>query len=297
MASQARQNDWLNLGAPVSDRYRARRASVSKERSGRSFELSARVLALCLAASVIALPGCGSGAGGSGSQPPPPPPPEITSVTVSPGAAQLITGNSQLFTAQVKGTGAFNASVNWSVNGVNGGNATVGTIVGGQYTAPATPPNPSSVTIKATSVQDSTVFGTSTVTVYGSAVLTSMTPDAASASEQVTINGENLYGPKTAVFSGINGTSVSMPVVQISSSQVTATVPFGAATGPVYLSLTPFQGANETTNAITFTRLPNLRVHASNKDLSSGETLQLDWRLLGANTPNVVRWTADSGKH
>jgi len=216
-------------------------------------------------------------------------------VTVSPGAAQLITGNSQLFTAQVKGTGAFNASVNWSVNGVNGGNATVGTIVGGQYTAPATPPNPSSVTIKATSVQDSTVFGTSTATVYGSAVLTSMTPDAASASEQVTFTVENLNGPKTAVFSGVNGTSVSMPVVQISSSQVTATVPYGAATGPVYLSLIPFQGANETTNSITFTRLPNLRVHASNKDLSSGETLQLDWRLLGASTPSVVRWTADSG--
>ncbi len=86
-----------------------------------------------------------------------------------------------------------------------------------------------------------------------------------------------------------------MPLQQVSYSQITATVPFGAATGPISVNLTPFQGTNETTNSITLTRLPNLLVHAANKDLSSGQTLQLDWRLLGASTPNVVTWTADSG--
>ncbi|MGO9445279.1 MAG: PQQ-binding-like beta-propeller repeat protein [Thiobacillaceae bacterium] len=200
-----------------------------------------------------------------------------------------------MFTAQVTGTGPFNASVTWSVNGVNGGNSTFGTIVGGEYTAPATPPNPSSVAITATSVQNSYLFGTSTAIVYAPAVLTSITQGAASAGEQITINGQNLYGPTEVVFSGINGTSISMPLQQISYSEIKATVPFGTVTGPIYVNLTPFQGVNETTNTITLTRLPNLLVHASNKDLSSGETLQPDWRLLGANTPNVVNWKADSG--
>ena len=68
----------------------------------------------CAVASFLALAGCGGG--GAGFQPPPPPP-QVTSVTVSPTTIQIQTGGSQLFTAQVTGTGAFNPSVTWSVNG------------------------------------------------------------------------------------------------------------------------------------------------------------------------------------
>ncbi|MGA2979868.1 MAG: PQQ-binding-like beta-propeller repeat protein [Terriglobales bacterium] len=201
-----------------------------------------------------------------------------------------------MFTAQVTGTGSFSTGVTWSVQGVNGGNTTVGTIVAGQYTAPAVAPTPSNFTITATSAQDTTKSGNSTVTVYAPASLISIVPNAASAGEQITINGQNLYGPTTAAFVGTSGTSISEPIEPSNSpTQITVVVPFGAATGPVSVNLTPFQGFNETTNAIAFTRLPNLLVHAPTKDLSSGETLQLDWRLLGANSPSVMNWTADSG--
>ena len=45
------------------------------------------------------------------------------------------------FTATV--TGTTNTAVTWSVNGVAGGNSTVGTIsTSGAYTAPATAPEP-----------------------------------------------------------------------------------------------------------------------------------------------------------
>ena len=248
---------------------------------------------LCMAVSLFALAGCGGGSGGSGGSQAPPP--MVDRVSVNPPMAQVLTGGSELFTAQVTGTGAFNPAVSWSVNGVVGGNTSVGTIAAGQYTAPAVAPNPSTVTVTATSVQDTALFGASTMTVYGSAALTSITPNAASAGEQVTLNGQNFYGPTYVVFSGVNGTSISAYTQQVSLSQVTVTVPFGAASGPISLNLTPFLGTNETTNAVTLTRLPNLRVHAANKDLSSGETLQLDWRLLGASTPSVVKWKADSG--
>jgi hypothetical protein len=254
---------------------------------------------LCLAGSFLTLVGCGGG--GSSSQPPPPPPsppPQVTSVVVTPenstGTA-IEVGTSQTFTAQVKGTGSFNPAVTWSVNGVNGGNSSLGTIVGGQYTAPAVLPNPSALDITATSVQDTSVFGTVAVTVWAPSVVTSVAPSAASAGEQVTITVQNLQGPTEVTFSGANGTSVSMPVQQVSNNQVTATVPFGTASGPISMTFMPFVGVSETTNTIAFTRLPNLRAHASNKDLSSGETLQLDWRLLGASTTNTVQWTADSG--
>jgi hypothetical protein len=246
---------------------------------------------LCIVASFLALAGCGGGGSGS-----PPPPPTITSVTVSPAAVQILTGASQLFTVKVTGTGAFDPSVTWFVNGNGGGTSTYGTIVGGQYVAPAVPPGGNIVTISATSNQDSTVYGNSTATIYEPVPLVSISPSAASAGEPVTIGGQNLYGPTEVVFSGTSGTSISMPVLQqISASQITATVPFGAASGPVYVNLTPVQGVNLTTNSVALTRLPNLRIHASTKDLSSGETLQLDWRLLGATTPNVLSWKADSG--
>jgi len=224
-----------------------------------------------------------------------PPPPQVFSVTVSPSSTQLFTTKTQLFTAQVTGTGAFNEAVTWSVNGVSGGNSSIGTIVGGQYTAPASPPNPSNVSITATSVQNPSVSGSSSAVIYASAVLTSLSPAAATAGQQVTLDIQGLYGATTAVFTGPNGTTISMPVQQTSPGEITVTVPFGATTGPVYVNLTPFQGVNETTNSLAFARLPNLRIHASSKDLSSGETLPLDWRLLGASTTNVINWTADSG--
>ena len=264
-------------------------------RRANTLDRLSKVSYLCVVASFLALANCGGS--GSGSQSPPPPPPEVDNIDVNPGSANILTGKTQLFTAQVTGTGAFDASVTWAVNGVNGGNTTFGTIVGGQYTAPAALPNPSNVTITATSVQSSAVFGTATATVYAPATLTSITPVAASAGEQVTINGQNLDGATTAVFSGANGTSISIYVEQVSATAITTTVPFGATTGPVYVNVTPFVNVSiyETSNSLTFTRLPNLLVHAANKDLSSGETLQLDWRVLGASTPSVVTWTADSG--
>jgi hypothetical protein len=251
-------------------------------------------LSFLVITSFLALVGCGGGGSNSGSQPPPPPP-TISSVTVTPATAQVPTGGSQSFTAQVSGTGLFNPDVTWSVDGVNEGNATVGTIVGGLYTAPSAPPNPSNVMITATSVQDSTKSGSSTATVYLAVSLVSITPTAASAGEQLTINIQNPTISMIMVFSGVNGASIPASLQETSGNSFTTTVPFGATSGPVNVNYAPIQGTTLSTNSINFTRLPNLLVHVSTKDLSSGETLQLDSQLLGASIPSVVSWTSDSG--
>jgi hypothetical protein len=72
--------------------------------------------------------------------------PQVT-VTVAPSSATLQTGAQQQFTATVTGgTGA----PAWSVNGVTGGNSTVGTISSsGLYTAPATVPS-GAIVVRAT---------------------------------------------------------------------------------------------------------------------------------------------------
>jgi hypothetical protein len=84
----------------------------------------------------------------------PPPPPKVA-LSLS-GAAKVALGTSSQYVATV--TGSANTSATWSVNGVNGGNATTGSIsASGLYKAPATAPQPSTVTIAATSVADPSV--------------------------------------------------------------------------------------------------------------------------------------------
>ena len=75
----------------------------------------------------------------------------IITVSVSPASALLAVNGTQQFTAMVSGTD--NAGVTWSVDGVTGGNSSVGTVSSsGLYTAP---PNAGAHSVTASSVADS----------------------------------------------------------------------------------------------------------------------------------------------
>ena len=88
------------------------------------------------------------------------PPPQIA-VTVAPATASISTAQTQQFTATV--TNATDLTVNWKVDGIQGGNTSVGRISpAGLYTPP---PAAGTHSITATSVQDSTKVGTASVTV------------------------------------------------------------------------------------------------------------------------------------
>ncbi|MGA2966295.1 MAG: hypothetical protein ABSD64_08790 [Terriglobales bacterium] len=85
-------------------------------------------------------------------------------VTVTPNPVNVAVGTQQQFTATVTGTS--NTSVTWQVNGVVGGNSTVGTIsISGVFQAPATIPTPATVTITAMSDADNTTSGSSQATI------------------------------------------------------------------------------------------------------------------------------------
>ncbi len=119
---------------------------------------SARIL---LSVSLLCLAGCGgsgsSGGGGTGS----------IAVNVKPTATSVVVKQTVPFTAMV--TGTTNTAVSWEVSGVPGGNTTVGTIdASGNYTAPATVPNPSTVVVTASSQADPTKKGSGRVQVYQS---------------------------------------------------------------------------------------------------------------------------------
>jgi serine protease len=147
-------------------------------------------------------------------------------VTVTPATATVLTGAMQTFTAAVTNTA--NMAVTWSVNGVNGGNSTVGMISSaGVYTAPSTVPSPAAVTIKATSAADTTKSASATVTVTAP-ITVSVTPGTAN----VTAGMMQMF---TAAVTGNSNMSVNWSVNGVAGGNSTIGMisASGAYTAPV----------------------------------------------------------------
>jgi hypothetical protein len=124
----------------------------------------------------------------------------VVAVSISPTSPTVNTGATQQFTAAV--TGTTNTAVNWSVDGVTGGNSTDGTIsASGLYTAPAVVPTPNTVDITATIVADSSVSSSTTVTVIGTVESSTQTITAANGGTITLPNGSSVTIPAGAFAS------------------------------------------------------------------------------------------------
>ncbi len=83
-------------------------------------------------------------------------------ISISPTSATVRLDSTRQFSRSISGTS--NTNVTWAVNGVTGGNATVGTIsTSGLYRPPANMPSPATVTVRVTSVANTTKFAQATV--------------------------------------------------------------------------------------------------------------------------------------
>jgi len=87
-------------------------------------------------------------------------------ITLTPKTATVVINQSAAFQATVSGSS--NSAVTWSVNNIVGGNSTVGTIVSGLYTAPASVPSPATVTVGAVAQADATQSQSASVLVVAS---------------------------------------------------------------------------------------------------------------------------------
>ncbi len=169
-------------------------------------------------------------------------------VTVAPKTATIGSGNVQQFQATV--TGTTNENVTWSVNGVNYGNSTVGSIDGnGNYTAPNVIQGLGSVTIKAVSLADNTKSDTATVTLSNPVpALTSITPATLGVGAfQITLYGTGFVSTSTATFGG-----QAMQVTYVTSTMITAV---GSATasqaGSVAIQVTNPAPGGGTSNTLS----------------------------------------------
>ncbi len=165
-----------------------------------------------LAAVVVLLGGCaqailpgGPGAAGG---------PGLTALTVSPSSPSIPGVAQQQFTAKT-GDGSTPA-VNWSINGIAGGNSTLGTIdASGMYTAPEFPPAPNSITVSAVERSNASRLGNANATLNNPVPqLTSVTPTSIS------------QGPFTITLTGLHfaqGAVAYMGTTALTTTYVSST--------------------------------------------------------------------------
>src|SRR6266481_985014 len=152
--------------------------------------------------------GCSAGVASS---PLPPPPSPAIAVTVNPMNGSVVLGGQATFTATV--TNTTDTAVSWSVSGVPGGSAALGTITsGGVYTAPADLPSPASVLVTATSHADSTKSGSGSLAITSDISL-NLAPNPASvelgASQPFQATATSNGHPDTAVRWSLSGPACS----------------------------------------------------------------------------------------
>jgi hypothetical protein len=139
------------------------------------------------------------------------------SVAVTPAAASVRVGHFQSFSATVTGAAG---GVNWSVNDIAGGDPVVGTIDGnGLYLPPSIVPNPSDVTIRATSIAVPTASGAASVTILAPPTITSITPPSLmTGTFTLTVTGAGFVTGSVVSFDG-----GSLATTFVSSDTLTAT--------------------------------------------------------------------------
>jgi hypothetical protein len=234
------------------------------------------------------------------------------SLSISPTAATLALGASTNFAATV--TGAADSSVTWDVNGIAGGNATVGTILpdgnpgAATYTAPAIMPASNPLTVHASSNTNPNVTAAATVTLIG-AIAVALTPPSAtlSVNNRQTFNVQIVNSATSEVSWQVNGvpggnTTVGQVCVvgsspcQTVTSSVAASVDFlapAAVPSPNPVTLKAISQDNSTVSASSsITILPHdvVSVSPPSVTLAPGALQTFVADVLGT-TDQQVTWS------
>jgi uncharacterized protein (DUF1800 family) len=180
------------------------------------------VLALATACGGGALGGNtgNNGNGGNGGNTPPPPPPPASSVTLTPTSATIYAGQTVTFKATVNGT--TDQTVTWSVNGVSGGNATVGTIsADGLYQSPDNAPATNPIAIRVVSKTNANASANGSVTINNAVPhIVTVTPDSFQSPANFTLV---ITGTGFANGAKVNWGSTALTTNFVSTTKLTAT--------------------------------------------------------------------------
>ena len=250
---------WTQLGNPA----RFRRLSANSSFGGsEEIYLRGTLFALCCLLVVGSLMGCGGNS---------PTLPTVT-ITISPSVVTLGLASEQQFTSTISGT--TNSAVTWEVNGVTGGNSTIGTISNtGLYKAPAAVPNPATLTVTAVS-QANTADSANAAVTLTSDVLVAVSPASV-----------NLQLGKTQQFTlSVTGTTNSAVTWQAGGvTGGNSTVGTISSTG-FYTAPTSYNGTLPATVSVTATSQVD-----TTKSASAGVTLHANMSVAVSPNPASVQ--------
>ena len=182
----------------------------------------------------------------------------VPQMSISPSSATVTAGNTQQFTAQVNFS--TDTAVTWQVNGVDGGNSSVGTIsTAGLYTAPTVFPLPSGVTVTAVSHADTSKKVSAAVTIAPPAFVISPSNPTVAAGATVQFTATALNQSQTPTWSvqcgspapgacgsiAADGTyTAPLSPPSAGSVTVTASSPTGSATTASVTAIIQFANAS-----------------------------------------------------
>jgi len=223
--------------------------------------------------------------------------PSTVSVTLSPGTTSLTVGSTLAFTATV--SGSTNSAVTWTVDGVQNGNSTIGTITGTgstvTYTAPATT---GSHVIRATSAADSSKSASSSITIAAAPTTVSVSLSLGATSLTA---GANL--PFTATVSGSTNTAVTWTVDSIqngnssvgtitgSGNTVTYTAP-GTAGTHTLKAVSAADTSKSASSTLTIQVPVVVSLNPTSSSLVAGSVASFTAAVTGS-TNTAVTWTVD----
>ncbi len=272
-----------------------------------SFAALRRHRLLILLGAVSLLAGCGHTEAGSTTpattSPSQPTAPIV--VSISPLTATVQTAGGQVFTATVTGGSGGATGILWSVNGIAGGNSTLGTIVSsgssgasstGVYTAPAVPPSPAIVALTATSTADDSKSASASVTVTCGASNT-MAPAAIS----VGLGQTQVFTASLCVASGtpitwdvngvVNGNAATGTLVIAGATTALYTAPFSIpSVNPVtiHASANPSSGVTASASAtVTLTSSVSISVSPSTATLAPSQRMSFTASVLNSSDTTV----------
>ena len=242
----------------------------------------AATLALCIGIALFT--GCAAmGAGnGSSSQ-------TSSGVTVSPGSSTVRAGDTQQFTAKV--TTVMDQTVVWSVNGVMGGNSTVGTIsTSGLYKAPAALPTTNSVSIEATSSSDKTLSGKVMVMLENPVpTVTAVSPTAVPVGNfTLSITGSKFVNGAKVMFAGQTLTTKFVSATQLTATGTTTSAQNGTSVQVSVVNPDPGSITSSTMMVKIGASGILVRISPAGAQLRPGETVQFKATITGTSNTNVV---------
>ena len=204
-------------------------------------------------------------------------------VAITPATANVLARATQQFQATVGGQTSSN--VTWSVDGVSGGNATVGTISSaGVYTAPAQPGNH---TITAASGTDASDSGTAPVTVFTFGISPSTASLAQSGTEQFTATVQGLTN--TGVTWSVDGVAGGNATTGTVSAAGLYTAPGQNGTHKVTATSVADAAASVTASV---TVNGTVSISPSGATLITGSTQQFTATVQGVTNPTIT-WSVD----